>query len=262
MISAAPATRIALTPNSLDGVFTDPPYFANVQYAELMDFCYVWLRRGLGNDLPAFRAESTRSKWELTGNETLGRDLAHFTHGLSEVFRHYSAALKPSAPFVFTYHHNDPAAYIPVAVAILDADLNCSATLPAVAEMSASIHILGTASSVLDTIFVCRRDPEVKQGTNIELLLAQDSRTMRRANVRLSRGDLRCLFAGHLARLAINRLRRRWSKSRPLVERMAAARQEVKELENSYPCESLITTLLTGDAKDSKFEKSTLAATV
>ena len=28
--------------NSLDAVFTDPPYFGNVQYSELMDFCYVW----------------------------------------------------------------------------------------------------------------------------------------------------------------------------------------------------------------------------
>ena len=26
---------------SLDAVLTDPPYFGNVQYAELMDFCYV-----------------------------------------------------------------------------------------------------------------------------------------------------------------------------------------------------------------------------
>jgi putative DNA methylase len=37
MLSAAPSTQIPLKPNSLDGVFTDPPYFANVQYAELMD---------------------------------------------------------------------------------------------------------------------------------------------------------------------------------------------------------------------------------
>lgn len=31
-----------------DGIFTDPPYFGNVQYAELMDFCYVWLRKLAG----------------------------------------------------------------------------------------------------------------------------------------------------------------------------------------------------------------------
>src|SRR5215510_6388752 len=42
------ATLAHMAPASLDAVFTDPPYFGNVQYAELMDFCYVWLRRLVG----------------------------------------------------------------------------------------------------------------------------------------------------------------------------------------------------------------------
>lgn len=69
------AAEMPLAPASLDGVFTDPPYFANVQYAELMDFCYVWLRRSLGGEFPQFEAASTRTPDELTGNETLGRGL-------------------------------------------------------------------------------------------------------------------------------------------------------------------------------------------
>ena len=43
------ATESELAPHSLDAVFTDPPYFGNVQYGELMDFCYVWLRRLAGS---------------------------------------------------------------------------------------------------------------------------------------------------------------------------------------------------------------------
>ena len=39
------STEVDLAPGSLDAVFTDPPYYGNVQYGELMDFCYVWLRR-------------------------------------------------------------------------------------------------------------------------------------------------------------------------------------------------------------------------
>lgn len=262
MLLAAPATQVPLKPNSLDGVFTDPPYFANVQYAELMDFCYVWLRKGLSEDWPAFRAESTRSNWELTGNETLGRDLAHFTEGLSQIFQHYAAALKPDAPFVFTYHHNDPGAYIPVVVAILDAGLDCSATLPAVAEMSASIHILGTGSSVLDTVFVCRHMPHYKQGTDIERFLSRDAEMMRRASVRLTRGDLRCLLAGHLARLTINGLRSKWDSEVAVGRKMTVARQAVMEIQKSYRGESLITKLLEPGASARKPEKTNLAATV
>ena len=44
------AAESDLAPGSLDAVFTDPPYFGNVQYGELMDFCYVWLRRLVGSD--------------------------------------------------------------------------------------------------------------------------------------------------------------------------------------------------------------------
>ena len=85
-LHAESATHAAIAPNSLDAVVTDPPYFGNVQYAELMDFCYVWLRKLIGKEYSAFREASTRSPDELTGNETLGRGLHHFTEGLSTVF--------------------------------------------------------------------------------------------------------------------------------------------------------------------------------
>ena len=71
-IRCTSATESDLPPASLDAVFTDPPYFGNVQYGELMDFCYVWLRRLVGNDAAGFRRPSTRSPDELTGNVTQG----------------------------------------------------------------------------------------------------------------------------------------------------------------------------------------------
>jgi putative DNA methylase len=70
----------------LDAVFTDPPYFGNVQYAELMDFCYVWLRRLVGSQWEGFGPESTRSDHELTGNVTEDRGLTHFAEGLAAVY--------------------------------------------------------------------------------------------------------------------------------------------------------------------------------
>ncbi|MCA1785161.1 MAG: DNA methylase, partial [Desulfobacteraceae bacterium] len=105
-ISCRDAASVDLPDNSLDAVFTDPPYFGNVQYAELMDFCYVWLKKLVGQTSSAFNAPSTRNAHELTGNVDMGRDLNHFTNGLSTVFQRMSKALKKGAPFVFTYHHN------------------------------------------------------------------------------------------------------------------------------------------------------------
>jgi hypothetical protein len=76
-LQATSADVLALPPNSLEAVLTDPPYFANVQYAELMDFCYVWLKKHLAEDIPAFQIASTRAQDELTVNETEGRGINH-----------------------------------------------------------------------------------------------------------------------------------------------------------------------------------------
>lgn len=227
---AGPATQPHLTPRSLDGVFTDPPYFDNVQYAELMDFCYVWLRLGLQDDFVAFRKSTTRTSDELTGNATLGRGLDHFTAGLSAVFRHYAVALKPGAPFVFTYHHNVPAVYAPLVVAILDAGLDCTATLPAAAEMSASLHIAGTGSSVLDSVFVCREKGGGRADESVAKSLDHDLEVLRPAMPRLSEGDIRCLAAGHLARVAVNRLHAGWNPDASLAERLAQVRETLTGL--------------------------------
>jgi adenine-specific DNA methylase len=243
-ITARPAAQVPLGPNSLDGVFTDPPYFDNVQYAELMDFCYVWLRMALKNEFAAFKAASTKSPQELTGNEAMGRGLDHFTGGLSEIFRHYAKALKPGAPFVFTFHHNDPNAYIPIVVAILDAGLNCTATLPVPAEMGASLHIARTKSSVLDSVFVCR---EVKAGiesAGVQDRLKSDLSALQKAGLRITEGDIRCLIAGHMARIAINELRDKWDLSATLQERMEAVRFELDGMRDKLSHECLISTFV------------------
>ena len=239
-IAASPATAMALSPGSLDGVFTDPPYFANVQYAELIDFNYVWLRQVLQDEFAEFMPPTTRSPDELTGNVTLGRGIEHFTEGLSAVFRHYAAALKPGAPFVFTYHHNDPAAYVAVVVAILDAGLDCTATLPAAAEMSASLHILGTNSSILDSIFVCRHaDATHQASTDVQKTLDQDAARMAAAGVKVRQGDIKCLASGHIARMAVNGLRDGWDKNAPLSNRMRQAEDRLVGLAHDLDMESI-----------------------
>jgi adenine-specific DNA methylase len=227
-----PAQDIALAPESLDGVFTDPPYFDNVQYAELMDFCFVWLRQLIQHDLAEFERITTRTEHELTGNDTLGRDLENFTSGLSAVFSKMSSALKRGRPLVFTYHHNDPHAYAPLVVALLDAGLTCTAVLPAPAEMTASLHIAGTKSSILDSVFVCRHRSWVDQQSlrpqeerPVHVRVTEDADEMAAAGYKCTEGDLQCLRAGHIAADAVQVLSRsEWASSAPLSDRLSRAR--------------------------------------
>ncbi|MBI3099267.1 MAG: DNA methylase [Planctomycetes bacterium] len=224
-------TECDLPPASVDAVLTDPPYFSNVQYAELMDFCYVWLRRLVGRAESSFRAATTRSADELTGNQTMDRGLGHFAEGLSAVFRGMARALKPGRPMAFTYHNNDLAAYYPIAVGILDSGLVCTATLPCPGEMSASIHISGTGSSVIDSIFVCRvkgrpsADSVKGTAAAVRALVEADCERLRAGNVEPTPGDVRCMAHGHLTRLATWHLRDEWDSGAPIDARLLRVRE-------------------------------------
>lgn len=226
-ISCQDAASSVLSDASLDAVVTDPPYFGNVQYAELMDFCYVWLKKLVSQDSRVFDPHSTRNPDELTGNVDMGRGLDHFTDGLSAVFQRMAKALKPGAPLAFTYHHNNIEAYYPVAVAILDAGLTCSAALPCPGEMGASIHINGTGSSVIDTVFVCRTKGTMRRkwlaGSPDKLarIVDEDLDLLKTGNIKPSPGDIKCITYGHLIRLAIWSLRFGWNKNEPTTTRIA-----------------------------------------
>ena len=227
------ATTANLPAESLDGVFTDPPYFGNVQYAELMDFCYVWVRKMVDPENPAFQSSSTRNADELTGNVTMERGLDHFTEGMSATFRNMAKALKPGKPLAFTYHHNRLEAYHPVMVAILDAGLTCSASIPCPAEMGASIHISGTGSSIVDTVLVCRSTGVIPRRwlaetpEQLAALILDDLENLKTGGLEPTHGDIRCIIYGHLARLAIWRLRATWNNTLPVPEKLAIAAAEL-----------------------------------
>ncbi len=222
------ATTANLPPRSLDAVFTDPPYFGNVQYGELMDFCYVWLRRLMRRHGEDLRWKSTRDPAELTGNITMKRGLEHFSQGLSIVFRRMARALKPGAPLAFTYHHRTPEAYNAVGIAILDAGLMCSASLPCPAEMGGSIHIHGTASSIVDTVFVCRAHGAIPRRwlfnntKELAALVSDDLAQLRVGGLKPSPGDVRCILWGHLTRMTIWRLRNEWRNRRSVSAKLKA----------------------------------------
>jgi adenine-specific DNA methylase len=237
-IRCADAALIELPAESLDAVFTDPPYFGNVQYGELMDFCYVWLRRLVGKEAEGFDRESTRAAEELTANQTQGRDLEHFTEGLAAIYSNMARALKPGAPLAFTYHHNRLEAYKAIAIAILDAGLTCSATLPCPAEMGGSIHIHGTGSSIIDTVFVCRSEafsaeqPIFTTSRQLMRFVTEDLQQLIAGGVKPTSGDVRCITFGHLTRRAVSTLRPEWNSRQSTKEKLDRVSKQLSALGN------------------------------
>jgi putative DNA methylase len=230
------STEVVLSPGSLDAVFTDPPYFGNVQYGELMNFCYVWLRRLASTDAEGFRAAMAMAPGELTGNNTKKRGIEHFADGLGEVYSRMARALKEGAPLAFTFHHNKQEAYEAVGVAILDAGMTCSASLPCPAEMGGSIHISGTGSSIVDTVFVCRATGAIparwlfSNADSLAEIIALDVELLKAAGMKPTAGDKRCVTYGHLTRMAVWNLHPSWDKSLPTQQRLAKVDAEIERL--------------------------------
>jgi putative DNA methylase len=253
------STSSTLPPGSVDAVLTDPPYFTNVQYAELMDFCYVWLRRLAGSTDKCFGNSSTRNENELTGNTTMERGLVHFTEGLAAVFARAAQALRPGAPLVFTYHHNTIEAYLPVAAAILDSGLKCSASIPCPAEMGASIHINGTGSSVVDTVFVCRSKGVVSRRTlaftpgEIARLVQANLTDLLTGNLKATRGDIRCIAYGHLVRMAMWTLRDTWNRSLPTQKKLDVLLSAIEKLGGWPAVEKSLADVMNVAAKEQRW---------
>jgi hypothetical protein len=232
LLRCASITAQPLPENSVDLVLTDPPYFANVQYSELMDFCYAWLKR-LMPGTPFFKQMTSRSEDEVMGNVIGGRDINVFAERLSGVYRAAAKALRPGSPFVFTYHHNDLHSYAALVVAVLDAGLVPTTTLVCPSEMRGSIHINSADSSRVDSIFVLRKPPAGVIGdraTPINERLIGHVQNLVDAGLTVTNGDRRCIRHGLLAEDAMRALASTWDPLALITERMAAAREQLVAL--------------------------------
>ena len=89
-------------------VSTDPPYYDNVPYADLSDFFYVWLRRGLGGMYPdLFGTILVPKSEELVADHQRhnGKDPADafFLDGMTQVMRNMARQSRQDIPAAIYY---------------------------------------------------------------------------------------------------------------------------------------------------------------
>ena len=228
LLRCASLTVGDLPAESVDLVLTDPPYYANVQYAELMDLCYAWLRQ-LAPTTAYFTTASTKTDNDAVGADTAtGVDIVEFTRRLSEVYVAAAHALRPGGAFVFTYHHNDADAYTPLVVACADAGLTPTRLYACPSEMRASTHIHGRNAATIDTVFVLRKPPlPVPAATfmNPDGFVSARVAALQRAGLQPADADRACLRHAHAAARALLDLVTGWDGERPVADRVSSARE-------------------------------------
>jgi putative DNA methylase len=152
-------------------VATDPPYFAQIGYADLSDYFYVWLRRALKDVHPDLLATIATPK----GSELIAAPHRHggdraaasraFVEGFTETFHALVSVTRPELPMLIVYAHRQEesedggltaTAWDAMLTAILDAGLRIVGTWPVHATGSSRQIGLGTNALASYVVLVCR----------------------------------------------------------------------------------------------------------
>ena len=143
--------------NLIDIVITDPPYAGNVNYSELADFFYVWLRLVLKDKYPQFLPEYTPKTEEVIENRTRGKSANDFKEGLKNVFKECYRVSKDSAPLIFTFHHSEASAWEALLDAVCEAGYFIEAVYPINGEAENSLHLMNNEAISYDLIHICKK---------------------------------------------------------------------------------------------------------
>lgn len=189
--------------NSIDAVITDPPYYDNVEYSEVADFFYVWLRLGLKDKYEEFKPKLSPRSREIVVNKVLNKDKNFFIQGLTNVWKECYRVLKDSGLLVFTFHHRETEAWASVLKSLLNANFYVVAVYPVYSEMQTSAHIMGKESRAFDTIIVARKRKETKETKTWEqlkdeiYLKAKEAlKRVRESHTGLTNGDISTIVLG------------------------------------------------------------------
>ncbi len=150
--------------STIDLVITDPPFGDLVQYSELADFFYVWLRLVLKRNYPGiFTAEFTPKTLEAVANKFREPDDpdAFYQRLLTQCWREAYRLLKPSGILAFTFHHSEDEPWVAVLESLFDAGYYLEATYPIRSdETKGEKAEFGAQKIEYDIIHVCRKRTE------------------------------------------------------------------------------------------------------
>ncbi len=156
------ANLLTIESASVDFIVTDPPYVGNVNYAELSDFFYVWLRQVLADRYRDFAPEQTPKLNEVIENPTRGRSRDDFERNITLVLAQCHRVLKFEGLLVFTFHHAENHIWEMVLRSLMNSGFELHVTFPIHGEKESSTQLQATEGIAYDLIHVCKkRDPNV-----------------------------------------------------------------------------------------------------
>ncbi|MFC2064155.1 DUF1156 domain-containing protein [Chloroflexota bacterium] len=170
-VSHNSATDLSFPDNYFDAIFTDPPYYNSVPYADLSDYFYVWLKRAIGNVYPdLFSTPLAPKKKEIT--EMAGwdpqryayKDKAFFEDNLKLAFLESFRILKTGGIAVIVYAHKSTEGWETVINALLDSALVVTGAWPLNTELRTRLRAGDSAALASSIYIVARKMPRLPTG--------------------------------------------------------------------------------------------------
>jgi putative DNA methylase len=196
-------------------VATDPPYFAQIGYADLSDYFYVWLRRALAAVHPdLFATVATPKADELIAapyrhRGSMAKATAYFVDGFTETFHNLRASSAPGLPMLIVYAHRQEesdddgaassTAWDAMLTAILAARLRIVGTWPIRGASSTSQIKQGTNSLATYMVLVCRPEEATAKPTDRQGFLAALHAELPKSIRKLQEGDISTIDLGPAA---------------------------------------------------------------
>ncbi len=154
-----------LPDDSVDVVFTDPPYANQIPYAHLSDFFYGWLRIGLRNRLPqAFMNPQTEKVRELTENRAVNDGGVHdrewYESRMYQVFAQMKRVIREDGVASVVFAHKDTDRWEALVSALVQAGWRTTGSWPIATERRQRMRGQGYAALETSVHLICRPRPE------------------------------------------------------------------------------------------------------
>lgn len=172
-ITQGSATNLAhLADESISAVVVDPPYADNVQYSELADFFYVWLKRTQGHRRPEWfstylcdhdeEAVVSVSRHRETGEAAKSakeKANAFYQELMTQTFREAHRVLRREGALTVMFTHKKQEAWEALFSSLINAGFTITATWPVKTESEHSLHQAKKNAAQSTVILVARKRP-------------------------------------------------------------------------------------------------------
>ena len=169
------AANLEVKENSVDIICVDPPYYNNVQYAELSDYFYVWQKRIFKELYPEiFSRRLTNKNDEAVANPARdgGAKQAdkNYERLMGEIFAECRRVLKDDGIMTMMFTHKTQAAWETLTRALIENGWLISSTFPVESEFADSFSQRDLAAAASSIFIACRkrdmtdREPSVWSG--------------------------------------------------------------------------------------------------